>query len=83
VTDLERQFERIVREEISRRRLLRRGAAGALGASALSFLAACGSETGGDGGDGDTEAEVIKKAKISDSLYFANWPLSPTGWRRA
>jgi spermidine/putrescine transport system substrate-binding protein len=77
VSDLERRFEEIIRDEISRRRLLRRGAAGALGASALSFLAACGSETGGGegGGDGETEAKTIAKGEISDSLYFANWPL--------
>jgi spermidine/putrescine transport system substrate-binding protein len=77
VSDLERQFEEIIRDEISRRRLLRRGAAGALGVSALSFLAACGEETGGggDGGDGETETKAIAKGEISDSLYFANWPL--------
>jgi spermidine/putrescine transport system substrate-binding protein len=77
VSDLERRFEEIIRDEISRRRLLRRGAAGALGASALSFLAACGEETGGGGGgsDGETEAKTIAKGEISDSLYFANWPL--------
>jgi spermidine/putrescine transport system substrate-binding protein len=77
VSELEARLERIIRDEITRRRLLRRGAAGALGASALSFLAACGSETGGggDGGDGETEAKAIPKGEISDSLYFANWPL--------
>jgi spermidine/putrescine transport system substrate-binding protein len=78
VSDLERRFEEIIRDEISRRRLLRRGAAGAFGVSALSFLAACGEETGGgggDGGDGETEAKTIAKGEISDSLYFANWPL--------
>jgi len=76
VTDFERNFERLIREEISRRRLLRRGAAGALSASALAYLAACGSETGGGGGDeGDEEAQTIEKGKLSDSLYFANWPL--------
>jgi spermidine/putrescine transport system substrate-binding protein len=77
VSDLERRFEEIIRDEISRRRLLRRGAAGALGVSALSFLAACGSETGGSGDDdgGETEAKAIAKGEISDSLYFANWPL--------
>jgi spermidine/putrescine transport system substrate-binding protein len=76
VSDLERRFERVIRDEISRRRLLRRGAAGALGVSALSYLAACGSETGGGGDDeGETEAQTIQKSKISDSLYFANWPL--------
>jgi spermidine/putrescine transport system substrate-binding protein len=77
VSDLERWFEEMIRDEISRRRLLRRGAAGALSISALSYLAACGSETGGggDGGDGETEAKTIAKGEISDSLYFANWPL--------
>jgi spermidine/putrescine transport system substrate-binding protein len=73
VMDLERQFDRLIREEISRRRLFRRGAAGALSASALAYLAACG-ETGG-GGDTSEEAKAIKKGPISDSLYFANWPL--------
>jgi spermidine/putrescine transport system substrate-binding protein len=78
VNELEARFERIIRDEITRRRLLRRGAAGALGASALSFLAACGSETGGGGGeDGESETaeQTIAKGKVSDSLYFANWPL--------
>jgi spermidine/putrescine transport system substrate-binding protein len=76
VSDLEKQFERVIREEISRRRLLRRGAAGALSISALSYLAACGSETGGgdDGGE-PKESKTIAKGEISDSLYFANWPL--------
>jgi spermidine/putrescine transport system substrate-binding protein len=75
VSDLERQIERFVEAEISRRRLLRRGAAGALSVSALAYLAACGSETGGTGGDEEEEAKTIKKGEISDSLYFANWPL--------
>jgi spermidine/putrescine transport system substrate-binding protein len=76
VSDLEDRFEEIIRDEISRRRLLRRGAAGALSLSAVAYLAACGSETGGGGDeDGEAEAETIKKAKIADNLYFANWPL--------
>jgi spermidine/putrescine transport system substrate-binding protein len=78
VSDMERRFEAIIRDEISRRRLLRRGAAGALSVSALSYLAACGSETGGDGDEGsgaDTEAQTIKKEPIADSIYMANWPL--------
>jgi spermidine/putrescine transport system substrate-binding protein len=74
VSDLERQFERIIRDEITRRRLLRRGAAGALSVSALSYLAACGSETGGSG-DNEPESKVIKKGDVGDSLYIANWPL--------
>jgi spermidine/putrescine transport system substrate-binding protein len=76
VSDPERRFERMLRLEISRRRLLRRGAAGALGVSALSYLAACGSETGGGADEeGETEARTIKKGEIADELYFANWPL--------
>jgi spermidine/putrescine transport system substrate-binding protein len=73
VSDVERHFERIIRDEISRRRLLRSGAAGALSLSALSYLAACGSETGGSSESKQTE--VIKKAKIAGPLYVANWPL--------
>jgi len=76
MTDFERDYERFIRAEISRRRLLRRGAAGALSVSALSYLAACGSETGGGGGDSDPKGQqAIKKGKVGDSLYFANWPL--------
>jgi spermidine/putrescine transport system substrate-binding protein len=74
VSDMERQFEQILRDEISRRRLLGRGAAGALSLSALSYLAACGSETGGSGSN-KPESKVIPKGKIGDSLYVANWPL--------
>ena len=78
MSDLEREFERVIRAEISRRRLLRRGAAGALSVSALAYLAACGSETGGgsdNGGESAEESKAIAKGEISDSLYVANWPL--------
>jgi spermidine/putrescine transport system substrate-binding protein len=74
VSDMERQFEKILRDEISRRRLLGRGAAGALSLSALSYLAACGSETGGSGSN-KPESKVIPKGKIASDLYVANWPL--------
>ena len=75
MTDLDKQFERLIREEISRRRLLRRGAAGALSVSALAYLAACGSETGGVSQTKTEESKAIAKSKIASSLYFANWPL--------
>ena len=74
MSDTERHFERMIRAEISRRQLLRRGAAGALSVSALSYLAACGSETGG-GGDSKPESKVIEKGEVADSMYMANWPL--------
>lgn len=75
MSDVERQFERIIREEISRRRLLGRGAAGALSISALSYLAACGSETGGGAENKEESSKLIQKGEIADSLYVANWPL--------
>ncbi len=73
--DLERQFERSLRDPLTRRRLMKRGAAGALSVSALSYLAACGTRTGGVAQSNEGESDMIEKAKISDSLTFSNWPL--------
>ncbi len=73
--DLDRQIERLLRNPITRRRILQRGAAGALSASALAYLAACGTDEEGGGGDSAEESEVIPKGKIGDALYVANWPL--------
>jgi spermidine/putrescine transport system substrate-binding protein len=67
--DFERIFEELVRDEMTRRNLMRRGAAGALSLSAVAYLAACG-ETGG----GKEESKVIPKGQLSKTLYFANWP---------
>jgi spermidine/putrescine transport system substrate-binding protein len=62
----------MIREEITRRRLMRRGAAGALSVSAIAYLAACGDDelSGGQ----QEEAKVIEKGPISKSVTFANWP---------
>jgi len=73
--DLEREFERLLRNPLTRRRILQRGAAGALSASALAYLAACGTDEPSGGGDKAAEEKVIPKGKIADSMYFANWPL--------
>jgi spermidine/putrescine transport system substrate-binding protein len=73
--ELDRQVERMLRDPVTRRRLMQCGAAGALGASALAYLAACGPRTGGALQSAGEESDVIPKGKISDSLYFANWPL--------
>jgi spermidine/putrescine transport system substrate-binding protein len=74
--DLERQFERMMSNPHTRRRLLQRGAAGALSASALAYLAACGTdEPEGNGGGESEEAKAIPKGEIGSSLYVANWPL--------
>jgi spermidine/putrescine transport system substrate-binding protein len=73
--DLERQFERLLRNPLTRRRILQRGAAGALSASALAYLAACGTDEPGGGGDSAEESKAIPKGKIASDLYVANWPL--------
>jgi spermidine/putrescine transport system substrate-binding protein len=72
--DLEREFERLLRNPLTRRRILQRGAAGALSASALAYLAACGTDEPSGGGDEAQKEEVIPKGEIASSMYFANWP---------
>jgi spermidine/putrescine transport system substrate-binding protein len=72
---LDRHLERLLRDPLTRRRLLTRGAAGAFSASALAYLAACGARTGGVVESGGEGPEEIAKSKIADSLTFSNWPL--------
>jgi spermidine/putrescine transport system substrate-binding protein len=74
--DLERQFERMLRDPVTRRLILKRGAAGVMSASALAYLAACGTdEPSGGNGEKAAEEKPIAKGKIASDLYFANWPL--------
>jgi spermidine/putrescine transport system substrate-binding protein len=75
--DLDRNFERLLRDPLTRRRLIQRGAAGALSVSALAYLAACGTDepSGGDGGGSEESSETIAKGKIGEQIYVANWPL--------
>ena len=73
--DLEREFERLLRDPVTRRHILQRGAAGALSVSALAYLAACGTDEPSGGGDSSQEAQAIPKGKIASAMYFANWPL--------
>jgi spermidine/putrescine transport system substrate-binding protein len=69
--DFEARFERLLHEELTRRRALKRGAAGALSLSAIAWLAACGdSKLGG----GKEQSKVIPKGKIASTLHFSNWP---------
>ena len=75
MTDLDRQFERLLSNPHTRRRLLQRGAAGALSASALAYLAACGTDEPSGSGNSSEEAKAIPKGEIADSMYMANWPL--------
>ena len=71
--DFEARLERAIREDITRRRLLGRGAAGLGSLSLAAWLAACG-DSGIEGGE-KKKAKVIPKGEISKTLYFANWPL--------
>jgi spermidine/putrescine transport system substrate-binding protein len=74
--DLEREFERLLRDPLTRRHIMKRGAAGVLSASALAYLAACGTdEPSGGGGQQAAEEKSIPKGKIASAMYFANWPL--------
>jgi spermidine/putrescine transport system substrate-binding protein len=70
--DIDKMMDELVREEISRRQLFRRGAAGAMSLSAASFLAACGGSAL-SGGKQDTK--VIPNGKLAKELNFSNWPL--------
>jgi len=72
-SNFERRFDELIREELTRRRLLRRGAAGALSISALAYLAACGEDE--TAGPKDEQAKVIPKGEVAKNLFFANWPL--------
>jgi spermidine/putrescine transport system substrate-binding protein len=73
--DLEREFERLLANPLTRRHIFKRGAAGLMSASALAYLAACGTdEPGGGNGKAAAEEKPIAKGKIADALYFANWP---------
>jgi spermidine/putrescine transport system substrate-binding protein len=74
--DLDRHFERLLRDPLTRRRLMKRGAAGALSVSALAYLAACGTDEPDSGGGSESEeADTIPKGKIAKNMYMANWPL--------
>src|SRR5262245_56436130 len=72
--DLERQFERLLRDPVTRRRIFQRGAAGALSVSALAYLAACGTDEPAGSGDEAQKLKPIPKGEIASSMYFANWP---------
>jgi spermidine/putrescine transport system substrate-binding protein len=75
VTDrnFETRLERAIREDITRRRLLRRGAVGFSSLSLAAWLAACG-DSGLEGGQKE-QSKAIPKGEIAKTLYFANWPL--------
>ena len=72
-SEFERRLDQMMQGELTRRRLLRQGAAGALSVSAIAYLAACGDDELSGGAKEETKA--IAKGEISKALTFANWPL--------
>jgi spermidine/putrescine transport system substrate-binding protein len=72
--DIDTMIDELVREEISRRQLLRLGAVGAMSVGAAGLLAACGSGSALSGG-GKTVSKVIPNGKLGTQLNFSNWPL--------
>src|SRR4051794_5003129 len=73
MSDFDRRFDELIQAELTRRRLLRRGAAGAMSISAIAYLAACGSdETSKPKG---ASANKIPKGQIAKTMTFSNWPL--------
>ena len=74
MTDIERFIAELQSNDLTRRRLLRRAGAGALGLSFAGFLAACGDDGGGLSGGGKEDDTPIPKGEISKTLVFANWP---------
>ena len=72
-SDFDRRFDELIQAELTRRRLLRRGAAGAMSISAIAYLAACGTdETSKRQG---ASAKPIAKGQISKTMSFSNRPL--------
>jgi spermidine/putrescine transport system substrate-binding protein len=71
--DFEARLERAIRDDITRRRLLGRGAAGFGSLSLAAWLAACGGDSGLSGKKKE-ESKAIPKGEIAKTLYFANWP---------
>jgi spermidine/putrescine transport system substrate-binding protein len=72
--DFEARLERAIREDLTRRRLLKRGAVGVSSLSLAAWLAACGDDDLGGGKKKET-SKAIPKGEIAKTLYFANWPL--------
>jgi spermidine/putrescine transport system substrate-binding protein len=72
-SEFDRRFDELTNAELTRRLLLRRGAAGAVSFSAIAYLAACGTdETSKPKGASNAK---IKKAQIAKTMTFSNWPL--------
>jgi spermidine/putrescine transport system substrate-binding protein len=74
VSDFDERFDRLLREHVTRRSALQRGAYGAMSLSAMAYLAACGGDSL-QKSDKENQAKVIPKGQISKTLAFSNWVL--------
>jgi spermidine/putrescine transport system substrate-binding protein len=73
VTEFDKRFERLLREQnLTRRDLVQRGGAGALTISSLAYLAACG---GGVEKSKKEDAKTIPNGQVAKTLAFSNWVL--------
>jgi spermidine/putrescine transport system substrate-binding protein len=72
--EIDARIDELVQREISRRQLLRLGAAGAMSVGAAGVLAACGSGSALSGGS-KTVSKVIPNGQLGTQLNFSNWPL--------
>ena len=87
-TDFERRLDAMMRGELTRRRLLRQGAAGALSVSAIAYLAACGGDELSGGAKEETKAipkgEIAKRRSPSPTgRTTSTWTTRPAGIRRS
>ncbi len=73
--DVERFIAELQAADLTRRRLLKRAGAGALGLSFASFLAACGGDSGIEGSQGKEDSTAIPKGEVAKTMTFSNWPL--------
>ena len=66
-------MQRVLKQRLTRRTVLRGAGMGVAGFSLASFLAACGGDEAGPGGGGDP-ADVFS-GEPGDTVEFENWPL--------
>jgi spermidine/putrescine transport system substrate-binding protein len=73
--DIDRFIAELQAADLTRRRLLKRAGAGALGLSFASFLAACGGGDGIESATGKEDTTAIPEGQVAKTMTFANWPL--------
>jgi spermidine/putrescine transport system substrate-binding protein len=72
--DIERFIAEMEAADLTRRRLIQRAGAGALGLTFSGFLAACGGNGGLEGSQGKEDKTAIPTGQVAKNLTFANWP---------